>query len=360
MVIKSLSLSDFRNYENLDISFSDGTNILYGDNAQGKTNLLESIFVAATTKSCRGGKDREMIMLGREESHIRVNILKRDVPHRIDMHLKKNNPKGAAIDGIRIKKGSELYGMLHVISFSPEDLSIIKNGPSERRKFMDMELCQLDRFYISCLSDYNRALFQRNNLLKQIPYNRDLISTIDVWNSQLAGFGKRIIEARKQFIAEIAEIASEKHRQITNGRENLQITYKPDCEEDGLEKKLSSSIDRDIEMRMTMCGPHRDEISFEINGSNVRIYGSQGQKRSAALSLKLSEIELVKRKINDTPVLLLDDVLSELDRKRQERLLAEIGSLQTFITCTGVEEFVENRKSVDSIFHVENGRIKQV
>lgn len=360
MIIKSLKLSDFRNYENLDMDFSEGVNILYGDNAQGKTNLLESIFVAATTKSHRGSKDKEMVRIGKEESHIRLNLLKNDIGHRIDMHIKRNSPKGAAIDSIRIKKSSELYGMLHVISFSPEDLYLIKEGPSERRRFMDMELCQLDRLYISCLSDYNKLLFHRNNLLKQIPYNRELINTIDVWNAQLASYGKRIIETREIFIGDIAEIVKEKYNQITDGKEELITTYKPNCEKENLERELSSNIEKDIEMRTTSKGPHRDDISFEINGMNVRAYGSQGQQRSVALSLKLAEIELVKRKIKDTPVLLLDDVLSELDRNRQERLLSEIGFLQTFITCTGIEEFVENRKNKDSIFHVVNGKITKI
>lgn len=357
MIIQSLKLSEFRNYENLDIDFSEGINILYGDNAQGKTNVLESIFVAATTKSHRGSKDREMVMLGKEEAHIRLGLKKNEVNHRIDIHLKKNSAKGAAINGTRIKKSSELYGMLHVISFSPEDLSMIKNGPAERRRFMDMELCQLDKLYISSLSGYNKALIQRNNLLKQIPYNSELKQTVDIWNRQLAIYAEKIISSREQFICEIAEIIKEKHRLITDGKENLEVIYKPNCEKDRIEEELSACIDKDIEIKTTSRGPHRDDIVFEINGVNVRIYGSQGQQRSAALSLKLAEIELVKRKIRDTPVLLLDDVLSELDRNRQNRLLSEIGSVQTFITCTGLEEFVETRKEKDSIFHVTDGHI---
>lgn len=358
MIIKSLRLSDFRNYENLEINFSEGINILYGDNAQGKTNVLESIFVAATTKSHRGSKDREMVRLGKEESHIRLALEKEGINHCIDMHIKKNSPKGAAIDGLRIKKSSELYGLLHVISFSPEDLSIIKNGPSERRRFMDMELCQLDKLYINCLSNYNKILFQRNNLLKQIPYNKELINTLEVWNSQLASYGSQIIHTRHMFLSELAEIAEEKHGLITNGMEKLKVIYKPNCEKDMLLEELMNSTEKDIEARTTTKGPHRDDISYEINGVNARIYGSQGQQRSVALSLKLSEIELVKRKIKDTPVLLLDDVLSELDRSRQTRLLSEIESIQTFITCTGLEEFVETRKESNSIFRVTNGKVQ--
>ncbi|MGN0166343.1 MAG: DNA replication/repair protein RecF [Lachnospiraceae bacterium] len=360
MIIQSLKLSDFRNYENLDINFSEGINILYGDNAQGKTNVLESMFVAATTKSHRGSKDKEMVMLGKEESHIRLGLKKQGINHRIDMHIKKSSAKGAAIDGIRIKRGAELYGMLHIVSFSPEDLTMIKNGPSERRRFMDMELCQLDKIYINCLSKYNKIILQRNNLLKQIPYNNELIQTLEVWNEQLATYGWQIIHTREQFVNEIEKILSEKHRIITDGKEDLKIIYKPNADKENLAAELAESIKKDIEQKTTTKGPHRDDIIFEINGVNARIFGSQGQQRSIALALKLAEIELVKRKINDTPVLLLDDVLSELDRNRQIRLLSEIGGVQTFLTCTGLEEFVETRKEKDSIFHVVSGKVHQI
>lgn len=358
MIIKSLKLSDFRNYSDLDIQFSEGVNILYGNNAQGKTNILESMFVTATTKSHRGSRDREMVMLGKEESHIRLELEKRGINHRIDMHIKKNSAKGAAIDGMKIKKSSELYGMLHVISFSPEDLTMIKNGPSERRRFMDMELCQLDKLYISSLSGYNKIVIQRNNLLKQIPYKPELRQTLEVWDEQLATYGWQIINTRQQFVSEIAEIIREKHSLITDGKEELKVIYKPNCEKERLKAELAACAEKDIEMKTTSRGPHRDDIVFEINGVNARTYGSQGQQRSVVLSLKLAEIELVKRRIKDMPVLLLDDVLSELDRNRQTRLLSEIGGVQTFITCTGLEEFVETRKEHNRIFRVEDGKVQ--
>ena len=357
MIIKALQLKDFRNYENLDIGFSGKTNIFYGDNAQGKTNILESIFLMATTKSYRGAKEKEMIRHDSGESHIRIVMNKMGADHRLDMHLKKNSPKGAAIDGIPIRKSSELYGMLHVISFSPEDLTLIKNGPSERRRFMDMELCQLDRVYFSNLASYGKALAQRNNLLKQIDRDRALAATIDIWNEQLVKYGTEIIKAREDFINSLAPVLCKKHESISSGKEKLRIEYVKNTREEEFLEKLEKSLDRDIYLKATSYGPHKDDLAFFINDDNVRIYGSQGQQRTAALSLKLSEIELVKNRIGDSPVLLLDDVLSELDRNRQNSLLNEIKEVQTFITCTGLEEFIESRSSDNRIFHIEGGKV---
>lgn len=357
MYIKSIQLQDFRNYESLNVNFSEGINILYGDNAQGKTNLLEAIFMAATTKSYRGSKEKEVIRMTKDEAHIRLVMNKAENDRRIDMHLKKNNSKGVAIDGLRISKSSELYGLLHVISFSPEDLAIVKSGPSERRRFLDMELCQLDRLYIRDLYNYNKTLVQRNNLLKQLDRDKSLIDTISVWDESLAGYGVNIIKRRRAFIEEIKNLLREKHAKISGGLENLLIEYKPNTEEDNFREKLKTSLERDMFLKATSAGPHKDDINFYINGDNVRSFGSQGQQRSTALSLKLAEIELVKKTIGDSPVLLLDDVLSELDRNRQMALLNETEEVQTFITCTGLEEFVEKQKRDRKIFHVVGGRL---
>lgn len=357
MYVKSLKLKNFRNYEYADVKFSKGINIFYGDNAQGKTNLIEAIMVAATTKSLRGSKDGEMVSIGSDESFIHLELEKNEVGHKIDMHLKKKAAKGVAINGLRVTKSADLYGLLHVIAFSPEDLSIIKSGPSERRRFMDIELCQLDKLYISNLQNYNKLLNQRNALLKQISSNESLIDTLDVWDEKLVHYGKQIIKTRSQFVEEISNILKDKHCNLSDGKESLEIKYIPDVTLENYESKLRDNIKKDIYNKTTTCGPHRDDLAFFINDENVRVYGSQGQQRSVALSLKLSEIELVKKKIKDNPVFLLDDVLSELDRKRQIRLLSEIVSLQTFITCTGLEEFIETRKNVDSVFHVVNGKL---
>ena len=206
MIIESLELKNYRNYKELHINFDPGTNVLYGDNAQGKTNILESVYVCATTKSHRGSKDREIIEFGEEESHIKMNIRKDDVPYRIDMHLKKNKTKGVAINGIAIHKASELFGVVNVVFFSPEDLNIIKNGPAQRRRFMDLELSQLDKIYLNNLADYNRVVNQRNRLLKEMAFQEKLKDTLEIWDMQLVRYGERVMEGRKKFLREINEI----------------------------------------------------------------------------------------------------------------------------------------------------------
>ncbi len=359
MVVKSLELSNFRNYENLSLEFSPSTNILYGDNAQGKTNILEAVFLCATTKSHKGSKDREIIKLQSEEAHIRMRINRDDVDHRLDMHLKKNKPKGVAIDGIPIRRSSELFGIINVVFFSPEDLSIIKNGPSERRRFLDMELCQLSKLYLHNLINYNKVLNQRNNLLKQIGFNKSLLDTLYVWDKQLIHFGSELIKERESFIKSMNELIFTLHKKLSDGKEKLEIVYESNVAENEFESKLKKSMERDIALKITNIGPHRDDLSFLINGQDVRKYGSQGQQRTAALSLKLAEIELVKQVTKDKPILLLDDVLSELDRKRQNQLLDSIVGIQTIVTCTGLEEFVNNRIETDRIYKVVQGTVEK-
>lgn len=357
MVIKSLELSDFRNYAFLNIDFDEGTNILFGDNAQGKTNILEAVFLCATTKSHRGSKDRDIVSFQAEESHIRAYVRKGEDEIRIDMHLRRNRSKGIAIDGKMIKRAAELLGILNVVFFSPEDLSIIKSGPAERRRFVDMELCQLDSFYLYNLNNYNRIVNQRNRLLKDLYLNPSLRDTLNIWDSQLVSYGGKIIERRRAFAEQLNEIIYDIHLRLSGGKEHLKIVYEPDVEEDAFAERLSQGQERDIRMKMTGTGPHRDDFSFLADGVDIRRFGSQGQQRTAALSLKLSEIELVKKMTKDTPVLLLDDVLSELDSKRQNYLLNSIGEIQTIITCTGLDDFVNNRFEIDKIFHVMDGAV---
>lgn len=359
MKINQLELSEFRNYETLSMQFDEAVNILYGDNAQGKTNVLEAIYLCGTTKSHKGSKDKEMIRLSSEEAHIRMNIEKAGIPHRIDMHLKRNKAKGAAIDGVPIKRSSDLMGLLHIVFFSPEDLSMIKNGPGERRRFLDLELCQLDRTYLFHLSNYNRALNQRNNLLKQIGFKKELADTIEIWDRQLAEHGTEMIRIRKNFVEELNELLPKIHEKLTGGRETLYVRYEPNVSEKDFEQKLALQLDRDLIMKVTGCGPHRDDISFYVENQNLKLYGSQGQQRTAALSLKLAEIQLVRHRIKENPILLLDDVLSELDRNRQTYLLESITDLQTMITCTGLEEFIGDRKRYHKIFHITDGKIQE-
>lgn len=365
MVINSLELSNFRNYKNLHMEFDKGTNILYGDNAQGKTNVLEAIFLSATTKSHKSSKDTDIINFEEEEAHIRTFLEKDDIETRVDMHLRKSKSKGIAVDGVKIKKAAEILGILNVIFFSPEDLSIIKNGPSERRRFVDMELCQLDSFYLYNLNNYNKIINQRNKLLKDISFNPSLKDTLNIWDSQAASYGSKIIERRKLFVEQLNDIIFDIHKNLSGGKEHLKIIYEPNVTMENLEKEMIANQEKDIKLKMTSVGPHRDDFSFHVKkvvdgheqdiSIDIRKFGSQGQQRTAALSLKLSEIELVKKLTNDTPVLLLDDVLSELDSNRQNFLLSTLGDIQTIITCTGLDEFINNRFKINRIYKVKEG-----
>lgn len=357
MNIRSIELKNFRNYENLEISFDEGTNILFGDNAQGKTNILEAAYMSGTTKSHKGSRDREMIRFGEEEAHLKTVVARGGREYQIDMHLKKNRAKGIAIDKIPIKKASELFGILNIVFFSPEDLNIIKNGPAERRRFLDSELCQLDRIYLADLTNYNKILAQRNKLLKDMIYRPSLSDTLPVWDMQLIETGKKIIRRRKQFVDELREIVSDIHYRISGGKEELFLKYEPNIDDIFFEDELSRAKEKDKKLCQTSVGPHRDDLLFSIGDVDIRKYGSQGQQRTSALSLKLSEIELVRKSISDTPVLLLDDVLSELDSSRQNYLLNNISDTQTIITCTGLDEFVRNRFTVNRVFEVIAGHV---
>ncbi len=359
MIIKSIELQNFRNYEDLNISFDEGPNIFYGDNAQGKTNILEAAYLSGTTKSHKCSKDKEMIRFGEQESHIRTVVVKKDKEYQIDMHLKHNRSKGIAINKVPIKKASELFGILNMVFFSPEDMNIIKNGPAERRRFLDSELCQLDKIYLSDLTTYNKILNQRNKLLKDMVYRPDLKDTLPVWDMQLVETGRKIIRRRKQFVDELNEIVHDIHYRISGEKEDLLLQYEPSIEDIFFEDELSRVKERDMRQCMTSVGPHRDDLLFSIGEVDIRKFGSQGQQRTSALSLKLSEIELVKRSIHDTPVLLLDDVLSELDSNRQNYLLNSIHDTQTLITCTGLDEFVKNRFHINKIFKVVQGTVEE-
>ena len=324
----------------MSLGFDKSTNIFYGDNAQGKTNILEAVYLSGTTKS-----------------HIETIVEKNGIKYQIDMHLKKNSPKGIAINKIPIRKASELFGIINIVFFSPEDLNIIKNGPGERRRFIDLELSQLDKVYLNNLSNYNRIVNQRNHLLKEIDYNKGALETLDIWAIQLIQYGNKIIERRQKFIEEINKIISNIHKKLTGNREDIKIVYEPSNGALSFEQALLKNKEKDLRIKSTSVGPHRDDIAFLVSDIDIRKYGSQGQQRTAALSLKLSEIELVKQSIHDTPVLLLDDVLSELDKHRQNYLLDSIHDIQTLITCTGVDEFVNHRFSINKVFHVQNGQV---
>ena len=357
MIIESMELQHYRNYPALQISFDPGTNIFYGDNAQGKTNALEAVYVCCTTKSHRVSRDKDLIRFGQEEAHIKLQVKKDNVSYRIDMHLKKNKPKGIAVNGIPIRKASELFGMANVVFFSPEDLNIIKNGPSERRRFLDLELCQVNKLYVHNLVNYNKILMQRNKCLKDLSFRPEYESTLEIWDEQLIRYGLPLMEYRKQFIDQLNQLIEVVHGKLTGKKEHLVLSYEPNVQPEEFSAVLVKNRESDKKQKTTLSGPHRDDMSFFINQIDIRKFGSQGQQRSAALSLKLSEIELVRELIHDYPILLLDDVLSELDRGRQNHLLNSINHIQTMITCTGLDDFIGHRFPLNRIFKVTGGEV---
>ena len=359
MYIESVQLKNFRNYDSLELDLAQGTNIFYGNNAQGKTNILEALYLCGTTKSHKGSRDKDMIQFGKDESHIRMMVKRDELSYRIDMHLKKNKANGVAINGLPIRKASELFGVVNLVFFSPEDLNIIKNGPGERRRFLDLELCQLDKIYLTNLASYNHIVNQRNKLLKDICVQPSLKETLDIWDMQMAEYGQKIIDKRSEFIQELNETVRKIHANLTGGLEELEIVYEPDCTAGKLESVIHANREKDMRMRLTSEGPHRDDMCVMANGVDIRKYGSQGQQRTAALSLKLSEIYIVKRKIKDTPVLLLDDVLSELDSSRQNYLLDSISDILTLITCTGLDDFISHQFQINKVFQVVQGTVSQ-
>lgn len=357
MIIKTLELKDFRNYESLSLELDPGVNVFHGDNAQGKTNILESIYIASTGKSHRGAKDREIIRFEQDEAHIRMMLERRGALRRIDMHLRKSGHKGAAVDGVPIRKITELLGVCRLVFFSPEDLGIIKDSPAVRRRFMDMELCQLDPFYAKQLSAYNHVLLQRNTLLKDAWKERELLDTLDVWNTQLQSYGTRIILRRREFLRSLDETVRKIHHRLTGGEEEAVLKYEENTSAEDFARALIENRERELRQGISITGPHRDDIGFFLNGKDARKYGSQGQQRTISLSLKLAEIEMVKSITGDWPVLLLDDVLSELDRGRQEQLLQGISDIQTLITCTGMDEFVRDNFRIGRAWHVKSGTV---
>lgn len=355
MYIKQLSLTDFRNYDQLNIDLDYGINIFRGDNAQGKTNILEAIYLCATARSHRTHKEKEIIKWGKESSHVTLKVKKKYTEDSIDFHLSQKS-KTALINKLPINKLGELFGCLNIVMFSPEDLQLIKNSPKERRRFIDIELCQIDKIYFYSLRQYHKVLKQRNLLLKNF-FNKKDYSMLDVWDIQLEEYAKGVIEKRFKFIEELNEIAGEIHYDISGGKEKLDIIYEPSIESDDFSNRMIKYREKDILYQTTSIGPHRDDLKFLINGVDVKIYGSQGQQRTVVLSMKLAELNIMKKYIGEEPVLLLDDVLSELDEKRQRDLFKYTENIQTLITCTGIEQSVWNTQKIGKLYDVNKGKV---
>ena len=364
MFVSKVELRDYRNYNNIIVELDSGINILYGENAQGKTNFIEAIYFAAIGRSHRTNYEKELIAFDKKAAGIRIFIEKGSFTDRIDVSVKKEGKKEVAVNGINVKKLAELFGSLYSVIFSPEDLSLVNGSPSARRRFMDMEICQLYPIFYFELGQYCKILKQRNSLLKEISKKRntyELNEMLNIWDEQIVEHGIKIINYRKEFIKKINEIANVIHKGISE-KEELRIDYKNNVESSDYMEKLRKNRERDILMGTTSIGVHKDDISFFLNGIDARMYGSQGQRRCVSLSLKLAEIEMIKSETSKSPVLLLDDVFSELDKGRQRALVNKIGGIQTIITCTGIDvlnpNYFNSNRSIRT-YNVEKGTIKR-
>lgn len=369
MFVKNIRLEHYRNYEHLKLDSFENVNLLLGNNAQGKTNLLEAILLLALTKSHRTSKDKELISFQADAAVLAALIEKKYGDVSLELRLSGQGKK-AKLNGLEQRKLSDFVGTLNVVMFAPEDLEIVKGTPGTRRRFLDMEIGQVVPSYLFHLSQYQKVLAQRNNLLKNAyPAGPETLAMLEIWNEQLAEHGVKIIKRRKQFIRKLQQWAADIHKGITNGAESLMLTYLPSFGEAETEDeavlleqfmiKLSQLREQEIRRGMTLAGPHRDDVAFHINGKEAQVFGSQGQQRTTALSLKLAEIELIHQEIGEYPVLLLDDVLSELDPYRQTQLIETFQSkVQTFITATGMESINAGRLKDAAIFHVDQGKVK--
>ncbi|WP_159888117.1 DNA replication/repair protein RecF [Paenibacillus puerhi] len=365
MLLKKLSVQNYRNYEHIEFATDQMVNIIVGPNAQGKTNLLEAIYVLALTKSHRTNQDKELIRWTEKTALLHGEIEKRYGSLQLDLSI-SNQGKRAKVNGLEQRKLSNFIGSLNVVMFAPEDLEIVKGAPGVRRRFLDMEIGQVHPAYLYDLSQYNKILVQRNNYLKQMFGSAGKTPLLDVWNEQLAQFGTKIIKKRQSFIKKLQNWAERIHAGITNGQERLQIEYDSALssfleQEDAVlfEQfmiKLSQVKEQELRRGVTLVGPHRDDLRFYINGREAQTFGSQGQQRTTALSLKLAEIELIGEEVGEYPLLLLDDVLSELDQFRQTQLIETFQSkVQTFITTTGIESIDLSKLESASVIHVRDG-----
>ncbi len=364
MYIKNLTLQNYRNYEKANFEFSSGINILTGNNAQGKTNCAEAIFYLCTGYSPRASRDKQVINYGKDGAFISGIATSSYGDVKIDIKFSKSKNKEISLNGVPIKKIGELMGNLNSVFFNPEELKLIKESPEDRRRFMDISLSQMSKKYFYALQKYRKIIEQRNDLLKN-PDKEVVYETLPLWDEQLSEYAEIIIKERLEFIKLLKPLANEAHSFVTNGKELLAISLDSNYLEDennikeALLKALSERIEKDIILGYTTAGPHRDDIKIKVNGEDVRIYGSQGQQRTSAISLKLAELEIFKMRFNEYPVLILDDALSELDAGRRKRLLERVKGIQTIITCTELTEeleFITNSKR----FIIENGNIKSV
>ena len=360
MFIRKLKLNNFRNYNLLELSLEQGICIFVGKNAQGKTNLLESCCLTSMARSHRTSRDRDMIGFDGEHARVYVECVERDGVHTVEIVLTHNERKRIKVNGLPCKRVGDMMGQIKTVVFSPEDLEIIKNGPAVRRRFIDIHLSQIIPAYFYQLTKYMQVLQQRNELLKRMAFGGDEAS-LEVFDSLLADAAVPIIKQRQEFIQRLEPMVASLHSSLSGNCENLIIQYAPgcDCDEEAILKSLKSTRAGDIKRGATYIGPHHDDIAIKLNDTDLRFYGSQGQQRTAALSLKLGQLELMKQDTGESPILLLDDVLSELDPQRQKHLLDRLSGMQTIITTTHLVPQLANIKDA-SIYDVKNGKISKI
>lgn len=368
MKIKQIQLKNYRNYETCHVELSDYLNLIIGDNGQGKTNLLESIYVCGFGKSFRTSKDIEWMKLNAPSTSIAIVYEKFDHEYTIEIRQLSNKKKEIKINGVPISKMSELIGNINLVLFSPEDLKLVKESPSERRKFIDREMSHISPAYYHLLISYNRILDQRNSYLKQMQYKKSFdLEYMETWDEKLADLGTQITLKRMNFIVKLAKMSTDIHSQVTNHTEILDVKYissltsKNDLDYDTIYKEflmiLKANHKKDVERGYTSQGPHRDDLGLSVNGKDLRSFGSQGQQRTAALSLKLSEIEIIYNEIGEYPILLLDDVMSELDVHRQNFLIKTFDKVQTIVTSTEIGQLYQNHLEGGKLFRISNGNV---
>ncbi len=364
MYLKCIELKNFRNYEEETVEFHSKVNIITGKNAQGKTNLLESLYIMSMGKSFRTNKDHDLIGFQKDFCKIKSTSVKDGRELEIEIVI-SDDGKTTKINGLKTAKNIELLENVYMVVFSPEDLKIVKDEPEKRRKFIDRELCQLKPIYYRNLGRYKKILQQRNSLLKQPEIREDVIS---VWDEGLAEYGSKIIQERKRFIDKMNRISGKISESITNGKEVLEISYEANGEvKDDYEEQrnfqlqlLKKNLKNDFIRRSTSVGPHKDDLKLCVEGIDIRHFGSQGQQRTAALSLKLAEIKLIKEEAGVSPILLLDDVLSELDADRQNYLIHSLDDVQLFLTTAELSEEVKNKLPQGEKFIVESGKVTRL
>lgn len=355
MWIKNIKIKNFRNYEEQEIILEKNINIFYGENAQGKTNIIEAIFLSSLGKSFRAKKDSEMIMLGKKNSIIEIEFEKEDREGKIKIFLE--NKKSIFLNGIKIKKLSELLGNINIVIFTPDDINILKGGPENRRKFLNIMISQLRPNYMHILNVYKNTLEQRNEYLRQIREEKKDEKMLDIWDEKLVEYAFKICEYRIEFLNKLKEKIKIIHKNITEGKEELKLEYLTDCRDrDEYFNLLKKRRKLDIIKGYTTKGIHRDDFMIYINEKQINIYGSQGQNRTAMLSLKLGELQVIYDDIGEYPILLLDDFMSELDKNRRKNFLENIRDTQVIIT--GTEKLdIENLKYLE--YNVHNGQVKK-